>query len=165
MIKVGDPIPEATLKQLTGGGIEDVLTSDFFAGRRIVLFAVPGAFTPTCAQQHLPDYLARAQELFDRGVEEIACMAVNDPFVMAEWGKNSDVGETITMLSDGNAELARAMGLDFDGSHVGLGTRSKRFAAYLVNGHIKILEVEDNPGVMNVTSAGRMIERLDQMAA
>jgi peroxiredoxin len=165
MIKVGDPIPEATLKHLTGGGIEDVLTSDFFAGRKVVLFGVPGAFTPTCAQQHLPDYLTNAQAFYDRDVAEIACMAVNDPFVMAEWGKNSGVGETITMLSDGNGELTKAMGLEFDGSKVGLGTRCKRFAAYLVNGHIKILEIEDTPGVMNVSSAARMIERLDQVAS
>jgi peroxiredoxin len=161
MINVGDPIPEATLKQLTGGGIEDVLTSDFFAGRKIVLFGVPGAFTPTCAQQHLPDYVENAKAFFDRGVDRIACMAVNDPFVMAEWGKSANVGDDVVMLSDGNADLTKAMGLEFDGSHVGLGTRCKRFAAFLVNGHFKILEVEDNPGVMTVSSATRMIERLD----
>jgi peroxiredoxin len=161
MINVDDPIPEATLKQLTGGGIEDVLTSDFFAGCKAVLIGVPGAFTPTCAQQHLPDFVNNATAFFDRHVDRIACMAVNDPFVMAEWGRNSGVGEEIAMLSDGNAELTKAMGLDFDGSHVGLGTRCKRFAAFLVNGHFKILEVEDNPGVLTVASATRMIERLD----
>ena len=161
MIHVGDPIPEATLKQLTGGGIEDVLTSDFFAGRQIVLIGVPGAFTPTCAQQHLPDYVGNAKALFDRGVDEIACMAVNDPFVMAEWGKAANVSDTVTMLSDGNGELTRAMGMDFDGSQAGLGTRCKRFAAFLVNGHVKLLEVEDNPGVMTVTGAERMLQLMD----
>jgi peroxiredoxin len=163
MIKVGDPIPEATLKHLTGGGIEDVLTSDFFAGRKVVLFGVPGAFTPTCAQQHLPDYLTNAQAFFDRGVAEIACMAVNDPFVMAEWGKNSGVGETITMLSDGNGELTKAMGLEFDGSKVGLGTRCKRFAAYFVNGHVQALEIEDSPGALSATTAQRLLSRIDKL--
>lgn len=163
MINVGDPIPEATLKQLTGGGIEDVLTSDFFAGRQIVLIGVPGAFTPTCAQQHLPDYVANAQAFFDRGVDAIACMAVNDPFVMAEWGKSANVSDTVTMLSDGNGELTRAMGMDFDGSQAGLGMRCKRFAAFLVNGHVKLLEVEDNPGVMTVTGAEHMLQLMDHI--
>lgn len=161
MINVGDPIPEATLKQLTGGGVEDVLTSDFFAGRRIVLIGVPGAFTPTCTLQHLPDYVEHAKDFFDRGVDEIACMGVNDPFVMAEWGKESGAAHKVTMLSDGNAELTRAMGMDFDGSNVGLGTRCKRFSAFFVNGHLKLLEVEDNPGVMTVTDAQRMLQHLD----
>ena len=161
MIKLDDPIPEATLKQLTGGGIEDVLTSDFFAGRKVVLIGVPGAFTPTCGQQHLPDFVYYADEFFDRHVDEIACVAVNDPFVMGEWGKQSGVADKVTMLADGNAELTKAMGMDFDGSHVGMGTRCKRFAAFLVNGHFKIVEVEDNPGVLNVSRATRLINRLD----
>lgn len=161
MITVGDPIPEATLKQLTDDGIDDVPTRDFFAGRKVVLVGVPGAFTPTCAQQHLPDYVDRAQTFFDRGVDEIACMAVNDPFVMREWGKSAGADGKVTMLSDGNAELTKAMGLEFDGSQVGLGTRCKRFVAFVDDGRVKILEVEDNPSGVTVSGAKHLLERMD----
>jgi peroxiredoxin len=161
MISVGDQIPDVTLKMLTDSGIEDVPTKDFFQGNKVVLFGVPGAFTPTCAQQHLPDYVTNAQALRDKGADKIACMAVNDPFVLSEWAKSGNVGEAVVMLSDGNAELTKAMGLDFDGSGVGLGTRCKRFSALVDNGVVKQLQVEDNPGVMNVSSATRMLELMD----
>lgn len=162
MIKVGDRIPDATLKHLTASGIEDVSTTDVFKGRKVALFAVPGAFTPTCAQQHLPDYIANAAKFREKGLDDVVCLAVNDPFVMKAWGDKSEVGDAVTMLADGNGELTKAMGLDFDGSGVGLGTRCKRFSAYLDDGVFKVLEVEDNPGVVSVSGAERLLNLIEQ---
>jgi len=160
MINVGDTIPAATLKRLGESGIDDVATQDFFAGRKVVLFGVPGAFTPTCAKEHLPGYVQHAGDFKAKGVDEVVCMAVNDPFVMAHWAEQSGAGGKVTLLADGNGEFTKALGLEFDGSAVGLGTRCKRFSALVEDGTVKALNVEDNPGVVNVSGAESLIQSL-----
>ncbi len=122
-INVGDTIPEATLMQLTEKGPAPVKTVDFFKGRKVVLFALPGAFTPTCSNQHLPGFVQKADDLKAKGVDEIACLSVNDAFVMGAWGKAQGAEGKVTMLGDGNAEFTKKLGLDFDGSGFGMGTR------------------------------------------
>ena len=158
MIKVGDKVPAATLKRMGDSGIEDVTTQDFLAGRKVVLVGVPGAFTPTCAKEHLPGYIDAADQFKAKGVDEVACLAVNDPFVMAHWAEQSGAAGKVTLLSDGNGETTQALGLAFDGSAVGLGTRCKRFAALIDDGEVKALHVEDNPGVVNVSGADSLLK-------
>lgn len=158
MIKVGDKVPEGTLKRLGENGIEDVPTKELFSGRKVVLFGVPGAFTPTCSKQHLPGYVQKADAFREKGVSTIACMAVNDPFVMKAWGESESANNKVLLLSDGNAELTKAMGLEFDGSGAGLGTRSKRFAMLVDDGVVKALEVEDSPGVVERSGAEKLLE-------
>ncbi len=160
MVKVGDTIPEATLKRVGESGIEDVPTKDLFSGRKVVLFGVPGAYTPTCSQQHLPGYIQNAEAFRSKGVDAIACMAVNDPFVMKAWGASEGADNKVILLSDGNAELTKAMGLDFDGSGAGLGLRCKRFAMLVDNGVIKALQVEDSPGVVERSGAEKLLEEI-----
>ncbi|RDD63539.1 peroxiredoxin [Ferruginivarius sediminum] len=160
MIKVGDKIPSATLRRMNDSGIEEVQTSDYFAGRKIAMIGVPGAFTPTCSQQHLPGYIQKAADFKGKGVDEIACLSVNDPFVMQEWGKASGAEGKVTLLADGNGEFTKAMGLEFDGSGAGLGTRSKRFAMIVEDGVVKSLHVEDSPGALQVTGAEKLIEEV-----
>lgn len=160
MIKVGDKIPSATLRRMNDSGIEEVQTSDYFAGRKIAMIGVPGAFTPTCSQQHLPGYIEKSADFKSKGVDEIACLSVNDPFVMQEWGKASSAEGKVTLLADGNGEFTKAMGLEFDGSGAGLGTRSKRFAMIVEDGVVKSLHVEDSPGALQVTGAEKLIEEV-----
>lgn len=160
MIEVGNKIPEATLKRLGESGLEDVNTKDLFSGRKVVLFGVPGAYTPTCSRQHLPGYVQHAEEFRNKGVDAIACMAVNDPFVMKAWGESQGADNKVTLLSDGNAELTKAMGLEFDGSGAGLGVRSKRFAMLVDDGVVKALHVEDSPGVVERTGAEKLLEEI-----
>jgi peroxiredoxin len=160
MIKVGDKIPSATLRRMNDSGIEEVQTSDYFAGRTIAMIGVPGAFTPTCSQQHLPGYIEKATDFKSKGVDEIACLSVNDPFVMQEWSKASGAEGKVTLLADGNGEFTKAMGLEFDGSGAGLGTRSKRFAMIVEDGVVKSLHVEDSPGALQVTGAEKLIEEI-----
>lgn len=159
-VSVGDRIPDITLKRLGATGMEDVHTGAYFAGRRIVLFAVPGAFTPTCAQKHLPGYIAQADTLRAHGIDEIICLAVNDPFVMQHWGNTAGADGKVTMLPDGNGDFTRALGLGMDGSGVGLGFRAKRFVMIVDDGIIKDLEVEDKAGEVSVTGAESCIARL-----
>ena len=160
MINVGDSLPAATLKRLGDSGIDDVATADFFAGRKVVLVGVPGAFTPTCAKEHLPGYIDAAARFKAKGVDEVACMAVNDPFVMAQWAEQSGAGGKVTLLADGNGDVTKALGLEFDGSAVGLGTRCKRFAALVEDGTVKALHVEDNPGAVNVSGAESLLKEV-----
>ena len=152
-IKVGDKLPSVTLKRLTANGMEEVKTDDLFGGRKVVMFGVPGAFTPTCSNSHLPGYVAKADEIKGKGVDEIVCLAVNDPFVMKAWGEQQNVGDKVTMLPDGNAELTRAMGLELDGSGALLGTRCKRFSMLVDNGVVKSVEVEEKAGDVTVSGA------------
>ncbi len=159
-IEVGDRLPEATFKVKTGNGIEDVTTSELCAGRRVVIFAVPGAFTPTCHLEHLPGFLANLEALEAKGVDEVVCVAVNDPFVMEAWGEAAGVAGRIRLLADGNATFTRAIGMDFDGSAIGLGTRSKRYAMLVEDGVVKQLNVEDNPGEVNISAAEKILEAL-----
>lgn len=158
-IQVGDKVPSVKLKHLGEGGMQDVTTDELFQGKRVMMFAVPGAFTPTCSVKHLPSYLQHNDAIRGKGVDQIVCISVNDPFVMREWGKVSNVGDKIMMLSDGNAELTRAMGLDMDASANGLGTRSKRYAMIVEDGVVKDLQVEQ-PGAFEVSSGDFMLNRL-----
>ncbi len=146
-ITAGDLMPQATLKTLTPEGVCDLPTTELFAGQTVVLFAVPGAFTPTCSDVHLPGFLARAAELKARGADVVACVAVHDPFVMAAWGRDRGVGDEILMLADGNGEFTRAVGLELDIRHFGMGFRSRRYAAIVEDGIVRMLGVEDGPEV------------------
>jgi glutaredoxin/glutathione-dependent peroxiredoxin len=160
MIQVGDRLPAASLKRLTADGIKDVPVSDLTQGKKVVLFAVPGAFTPTCSDKHLPGFLQQADAFKAKGVDKIVCVAVNDPFVMGAWEKASGVDRQIEMLSDGNGEFARALGLDFDASAVGLGTRSKRYAMLVEDGVVRTLLVEDVPSQAEKSSAEALLATL-----
>ena len=158
-IQPGDRLPVAPLKRVDQGGSEDADSGALFAGRDVVLFAVPGAFTPTCSERHLPGFVEHYQAFRDKGVE-VACMSVNDPFVMQAWAQVQHVPDGMWMLSDGNAEFTRALGLEMDASGYGMGTRSKRFALHAVDGVVKQLFVEA-PGEFRVSSAEHVLEQLD----
>lgn len=159
-IAVGDKLPEATFKVRTPDGLKDVTTSELTAGRKVVLFAVPGAFTPTCHARHVPSYLEHLDALKAKGVAEVACVAVNDAFVLDAWAKATGADGKLTLLSDGNGTFTKAIGLDFDGSGFGLGIRSKRYAMLVDNGVVKTLNIEESPGVMEVSGADRMLAAL-----
>ena len=157
-IQSGDSLPAAKLKRIDHGSIEDTDSTALFANRDVVLFAVPGAFTPTCSERHLPGFVEQYQAFRDKGLE-VACMSVNDAFVMKAWAEAQHVPEGMWMLSDGNAEFTRALGLELDASGYGMGTRSKRFALHAVDGVVKQLFVEA-PGEFRVSSAEHMLEQL-----
>ena len=146
MIKVGDQIPSMTLTKVTAEGPKPISTDEIFKGRKVVLFAVPGAFTPTCSAKHLPGFVQNADALKAKGVDEVVCMAVNDGFVMGAWGKDQGVGDNITMLADGSAALTKAMGLELDLVARGLGVRSQRFAMVAQDGKVTHLAVESAGG-------------------
>lgn len=158
MIKIGESIPSATLNTLRDG-IQPVTTDELFKGRKVVLFSVPGAFTPTCSAKHLPGYAAKLDAFTARGID-VACMSVNDAFVMDAWAKSQDVPANLTMLADGNGVFAESLGLKFDASAFGMGQRAKRFALYADDGIVKILHVEA-PGEFTVSSAEAMLEAID----
>jgi len=158
-IKVGDKIPAVALKTKTAEGIQEVKTEDLFGGKTVVLFALPGAFTPTCSAKHLPGYVTKAADLKGKGVDAIACLSVNDAFVMDAWGKDQKVGENVLMLADGNADFTKAIGLEMDGSGYGMGTRSKRYAMVVKDGVVKDLFVEE-PGQFEVSSADYVLGKL-----
>lgn len=152
-IKVGDTIPSVTLKRLGDQGMEDVNTVDYFKGKKIVLFATPGAFTPTCAQKHLPGYVNNADKIKAQGVDEIICLSVNDPFVMRHWGETANANGKVTMLPDGNAQFVQALGLTMDGSGFGLGTRAQRFSMVIENNLVTDLAVEPAAGNVELSGA------------
>ncbi|NLA66664.1 MAG: peroxiredoxin [Gammaproteobacteria bacterium] len=154
-IQPGDAIPEVTLKHISENGVHTIDTPTLFAHRNVVLFAVPGAFTPTCSERHLPGFVERFDDFRERGIE-VACMAVNDPFVMQAWGEAQHVPAGLRMLSDGNADFARALGLEMDATAFGMGLRSKRFALYAEDGVVKQLFVEA-PGEFKVSSAEHVL--------
>ncbi|NUO75579.1 MAG: peroxiredoxin [Lysobacter sp.] len=153
-IQVGDRLPEVNLQRIREG-VETVDTNALFDGRKVVLFAVPGAFTPTCSEKHLPGFVAHFDDFRGKGVE-VACMAVNDPFVMQAWGQTQHVPDGLMMLADGNGDFTRALGLELDASAYGMGTRAKRFALYAEDGVVKQLHVEA-PGEYRVSSAEHML--------
>jgi len=138
-IAVGDKIPSVNLKKTD---MSDLSSDELFGGRKVVVFAVPGAFTPTCSNQHLPGYVAQADAIKAKGVDEIVCLSVNDAFVMGAWGENQGTGDKVTMLADGNGAFAKAVGLDFDGSGIGFGLRSQRYAMVVNDGVVEVLNVE-----------------------
>jgi peroxiredoxin len=159
MIKIGEKLPEATFRQFTAEGPKEIKASEFFNGRKVVLFAVVGAFTGTCNNQ-LPTFVENAGAIKDKGVAEIACTAVNDMFVMDAWSKQVDPEGRVTMLSDGNAEFAKAIGATLDGSGHGLGTRSLRYAMIVDDGEVKALELEENPGVCTISDGATILAEL-----
>ena len=158
-IAVGDSLPAATLVRMTDDGPEKVEAKDFFAGRRIALFSVPGAFTPTCSAKHLPGFIDKADALKAKGIDEVVGTAVNDAFVMGAWGKSAGADGKVTLLADGNADFVKAMGLEMDGSAYGMGTRGKRFAMVVDDGKVEKLFVEA-PGEFRVSSADHMLAEL-----
>jgi len=153
-VQVGDRIPEVVLKRIREG-VENVDTRTLFDGRKVVLFAVPGAFTPTCSEKHLPGFIERFEEFRSRGID-VVCMAVNDPFVMQAWGRTLQAPDGLQLVSDGNADLTRAMGLEMDASGYGMGLRARRFALYAEDGVVKQLFVEA-PGEFKVSSAEHVL--------
>ena len=156
-IQIGDKIPQATLNMLKDG-VQAVDTADLFGGKKVVLFAVPGAFTPTCSAKHLPGYAERFDEFAQRGIE-VACLSVNDAFVMDAWAKSQDVPAGVHMLADGNGAFTQALGLELDATAFGMGLRAKRFALYAEDGIVKQLHVEA-PGEFKVSSAEYVLEHL-----
>lgn len=156
-IEIGQPIPETTVKRIREG-IETLDTAALFAGRKVVLFGLPGAFTPTCSARHLPGYVERFEAFRARGID-VYCMAVNDPFVMKAWAQAQDVPDGLQMLSDGNGDLTRALGLELDASASGMGMRCRRFALYAEDGTVRGLWVEA-PGEFEVSSADHVLQQL-----
>ena len=156
-IQVGERIPEVTLQRIREG-VENVDTRTLFDDRKVVLFAVPGAFTPTCSEKHLPSFVEHFEDFRSRGID-VACLAVNDPFVMQAWAQTQSVPEGLMMLADGNGDLTRALGLELDASAYGMGTRAKRFALYAENGVVRQLHVEA-PGEYRVSSAEHVLSQL-----
>ncbi len=159
-IAIGETLPQATFKEKTADGPTEVNTQDLFAGKRVVLFAVPGAFTPTCTLNHLPGYLENREALIAKGIDDIAVVAVNDWHVMGAWAQQSGGLGKIHFLADFDAAFTKAMGLDADLSGGGLGVRSKRYAMLVEDGVVKSLHIEDSPGQATVSSAQAMLERL-----
>jgi peroxiredoxin len=158
-IKVGDTVPSITLRQMTTDGIKEVSTDELLGGKKVVLFALPGAFTPTCSSKHVPGFIENAEALKGRGVDAIACVSVNDAFVMDAWGRNLGVGDSVLMLADGNADFTRAVDLMLDGSGIGFGLRSQRYAMIVDDGVVKHLAVEDGTG-LDVSAAERILAML-----
>jgi peroxiredoxin len=156
-IKIGDPIPEVTLNVLKDG-VKPVTTTEIFGGRKVVLFAVPGAFTPTCSNKHLPGYIAHIDAFRERGID-VACVAVNDAFVMDAWAKSQNVPADLWMLADGNGLLAKALGLELNAQAYGMGQRVQRFALYAEDGIVKQLHVEA-PGEFRVSTADAMLSSI-----
>jgi len=157
-IKVGDHIPSVTLMQMKDGP-KPVSTDDLFKGKKVALFALPGAFTPTCSAKHLPGFIQKADALKAKGIDTIACLSVNDAFVMGAWGDAQGAGDTVMMLADGNGDFTRAVGLEMDGSKFGMGKRSQRYSMVVDNGVVKTLNVEA-PGAFEVSSADHMLAQL-----
>jgi glutaredoxin/glutathione-dependent peroxiredoxin len=156
-IKVGDTLPQSTFRIMTADGPAAKTTEELFSGRTVALFAVPGAFTPTCHRNHLPGFLAKADEIKGKGVDAIAVVAVNDVFVMSAWAKDTGGAGVIEFLSDGNGDFAKALGLSLDGTGFGLGMRFQRFSMLVKNGEVAILNVEDAPGKAELSGADKLL--------
>ncbi|MBL8805787.1 MAG: peroxiredoxin [Rhodospirillales bacterium] len=158
-IKAGDKVPSVKLKTMTKDGIKDLTTDDIFKGKKVAVFGLPGAFTPTCSAKHLPGFVSNFDALKAKGVDTVACVSVNDAFVMDAWGKSQNVGEKVLMLADGNAEFAKAMGIEMDGTAYGMGLRMKRFSMYVVDGNVKTFNLE-KPGAFEVSNAETMLGQI-----
>ncbi len=156
---VGEKVPSATLKHMTDDGPADITTDELFSGKKVVVFAVPGAFTPTCSAKHLPGFVQNADEIKGKGVDTVACMSVNDAFVMGAWGDQQNAGDKVLMLADGNGDFAEALGLVFDGSGFGMGKRAQRFAMIVDDGTVTHMAIED-PGAFEVSSAEAILRAL-----
>jgi peroxiredoxin len=158
-IKVGDKIPSMKLKHMTANGPAEISTDEIFSGKKVALFSVPGAFTPTCSAKHLPGYVEKAAEMKKKGVSTIACISVNDAFVMDAWGKAQNVGDKVMMLADGSGQFAKALGVELDLNAMGLGTRAKRYSMLVDNGVVKQLNLEE-PGAFKVSDADTMLKQI-----
>ncbi|WP_298851798.1 peroxiredoxin [uncultured Ruegeria sp.] len=159
MISTGDTLPEATLIQMGAEGPEEVRISDKTKGRKVVIFAVPGAYTGTCTTAHVPSFMRTKKQFDDKGVEEIMCLSVNDPFVMQAWGESTGATEAgLTMVSDAASELTKAIGMDFDAPPVGLIARSKRYAMLVEDGKVTALNLEENPGACEISAGEGLLE-------
>jgi peroxiredoxin len=159
MIKVGEKLPSVTLKEVKEGGVQDVATDDFFKGKKVALFAVPGAFTSTCSVKHLPSFVNNADALRKKGIDVVACTAVNDPAVLRAWGEQGNASGKVVMLADGNGDLARALGVEADLSKHGMGKRSRRYSMLVDNGVVKQLNLEE-PGAYGVSSGDHLLTQL-----
>ena len=159
-LSVGDTIPDVKLTTITADGLKAVQSREVLGTGKVVLFGVPGAFTPTCSDHHLPGFVMQADEILARGVDRIACIAVNDPFVMNAWGNAQGTGDKILMLADGNGDFAAQTGLQLDLSGLGLGTRSQRYAAILNNGVVEQIFVEKNAGAVDVSGSDKVLKAL-----
>ncbi|MBT4911774.1 peroxiredoxin [Hyphomicrobiales bacterium] len=159
-IKEGDKLPEVTLHHMTENGPTPITTSELFGGKKSVLFAVPGAFTPGCSMQHLPGFVSNSDEILSKGVDQIVCLSVNDSFVMDAWGKDKGTGDKILMLGDGNGDFTEATGLTMDGSGFGLGSRSLRYSMIVDDNSVTKLNLESNPGEIAESSAENILEQL-----
>lgn len=159
MIKQGDKLPEKTLMKATADGPEPVETAELFGGKKTALFAVPGAFTPTCSARHLPGFIEKADDLRAKGIDQIVCVSVNDAFVMRAWGEQSGATDDIVMLADGNGEFTEALGLVMDGASFGMGKRSQRYAMVVEDNTVKRLDIEEG-GAFEVSSAEHMLSQL-----
>ena len=158
-IATGDTLPSVAIVRVTADGPEKIESSDFFKGRRVALFCVPGAFTPVCSARHLPGFVEQAEAIKAKGIDEIAALAVNDPFVMAAWGKQGEADGKVALLSDGNAAFVTALGLDADLSAFGMGTRAQRFSMVVDDGRVEQLNVEEG-GSFGVSSAEHLLQQL-----
>lgn len=158
-IEVGSKLPEAALYRMSDNGPQPVSVAELCAGKKVVIFALPGAFTPTCSAQHLPGFVQHAAEIKNKGVDSIICLSVNDAFVMGAWGKDQNVGDAVDMIADGNGELTRAIGLEMDGSGFGMGQRSQRYAMIVDDGTVTGLFVEA-PREFSVSSAESVLGHL-----
>ena len=158
-IKVGDTLPQATFVKMTDNGPEPVDVTSYFKGRRVALFSVPGAFTPTCSAKHLPGFVEKADALKAKGIDEIAGTSVNDAFVMGAWGKSAGVADKVTLLADGNGDFVNALGLEMDGTKFGMGKRGQRFSMVVNDGVVEQLNVEA-PGEYKVSSADHMLSQI-----
>jgi peroxiredoxin len=159
-IQVGERLPQASFRIMTADGPKSKTTDEIFKGRKVVLVAVPGAFTPTCHRNHLPGYVAKADEIRNKGVDAIVVTAVNDVFVLDAWSKASGTGPDIEFLADGNGDFAKALGLSMDGSGIGFGTRSQRYAMLVDDGVVPVLNVEDSPGKADISGAENLLKSL-----
>ena len=158
-IQLGEKIPSLTLHHMTADGVKEISTEDIFDGKKVVLFALPGAFTPTCSASHLPGYVAKAYELFAKGVDRIVCLSVNDAFVMGAWGELQNVGDRVMMIADGSGHFTHAVGLEFDRRQGGMGMRSQRYAMIVNDGVVDLLNVEA-PGKLEVSDAETILASL-----
>ncbi|NWG23328.1 MAG: peroxiredoxin [Pseudorhodoplanes sp.] len=159
-IKVGDRLPNTTFRVMTADGPKPKTTDEVFKGKKVVLFAVPGAFTPTCSKNHLPGFVKNADAIKAKGVDAICVTAVNDPFVMGAWKDASGAGDAIEFLADGSADFAKAIGLELDASANGLGMRSKRYSMIVEDGVVKSLNIEDAPGKADISGADNLLKML-----
>lgn len=158
-IKVGDRIPDVTLYVMSEEGPQTVKTGELFKGKKVALFALPGAFTPTCSAKHLPGFIEKNAELKNKGVDLVACLSVNDAFVMGAWGKQQNAGDKVMMLADGSGEFTKAIGMEFDLSARGLGVRSQRYSMLIEDGVVKQLNLE-KPGAFEVSDANTLVAQM-----